>query len=232
MTDEAIILAGGFGTRLASVVDVPKPMAPIQDVPFLEYILNYLSSYGVTQIHLAVGYKHEVISNHFGDNFNGCQLYYVVEDTPLGTGGAIYQAMKKVQSEDVFIINGDTFFDVNLKDMYEHFVATSAQVTLALKPLENFDRYGVVATNSDDKILEFKEKTFCEQGSINGGVYLIKSNVFNGLDFPEQFSLEQDYFDKYCAQSEFYGFQSDTYFIDIGIPEDYARAQKELPSLF
>lgn len=231
MTSEAIILAGGFGTRLASVVDVPKPMAPINDVPFLVYILNYLAKHNITKIHLAVGYKHQVIIDYFGDEYNGLKLNYVIEDTPLGTGGAVKQALEKVSSDEIFIINGDTFFDVDLAKMYEHFVTSKAKVSLALKPMEKFDRYGVVEIDAKTRIQAFKEKKFCEQGAINGGIYLLKTNIFKGLSLPQQFSLEQDYFDKYCAKSDFYGFISDSYFIDIGIPSDYAKAQIELTNL-
>ena len=232
MTNEAIILAGGFGTRLASVVDVPKPMAPINDIPFLEYILNYLAKHNIVEVYLAVGYKHHVIIDYFGDEYNNLKLNYVIEDTPLGTGGAVKQALEKVSSKEVFIINGDTFFDVNLEKMYKHFITCNAEVSLALKPMQKFDRYGVVEIDAKTKIKAFKEKKFCEQGAINGGIYLLKSDIFNELSFLQQFSLEQDYFDKYCAESNFYGFISDTYFIDIGIPEDYAKAQNELPNLF
>jgi D-glycero-alpha-D-manno-heptose 1-phosphate guanylyltransferase len=231
MTNEAIILAGGFGTRLASVVDVPKPMAPIHDIPFLQYILNYLSKYNITKIHLAVGYKHQVILDYFGSNYKGCELNYIVEDTPLGTGGAVKKALSEVTSDQVFIINGDTFFDVDLKKMNAHFNATKAVVSLALKPMQNFDRYGVVVTDDSDRIMAFQEKKYCKEGAINGGIYLLNTDVFEGIEFPEQFSLEQDYFDKYCKESNFVGFKSDTYFIDIGIPTDYAKAQEELPSL-
>lgn len=231
MTNEAIILAGGFGTRLARVVDVPKPMAPINDIPFLEYILNYLEKHQVTKIHLAVGYKYQVIVDYFGKQYKNCELNYVVEDTPLGTGGAIKKALTEVESDKVFIINGDTFFDVDLSKMDAEFSANNVTVSLALKPMKNFDRYGVVEVDATNKILAFKEKQHCESGAINGGIYLLKTNIFDGLDFPEQFSLEQDYFDVYCSQTNFYGFISDTYFIDIGIPTDYAKAQEELPSL-
>ncbi len=232
MTNEAIILAGGFGTRLASVIDVPKPMAPINDIPFLEYILNYLAKHQVTIIHLAVGYKYQVIVDYFGNKYKNLTLNYVVEDSPLGTGGAVKKALDKVNSNTVFIINGDTFFDVDLAQMEKQFTLNNATVALALKPMQNFDRYGVVEVNSSNKIVAFKEKKHCESGAINGGIYLLKTNIFEGLDFPAQFSLEQDYFDKYCLETNFLGFISDTYFIDIGIPTDYAKAQLELPCLF
>lgn len=229
MTNEAIILAGGFGTRLTSVIDIPKPMAPINNIPFLEYILNYLASFKITKIHLAVGYKHEVIVNHFGNQFKACELNYIIEDSPLGTGGAIKKTLKNVSSKEVFIINGDTFFDVNLTLMAKQHEINNPEVTLALKKLTNFDRYGAVQFNKDFKINNFSEKQFCEEGEINGGVYLLKTNLFDGLNYTDQFSMEQDYFEKYCSEKQFEGFISDGYFIDIGIPEDYEKAQKDLP---
>ena len=166
MTNEAIILAGGFGTRLASVVDVPKPMAPINDIPFLEYLLNYLSKYNITKVHLALGYKHEVISTYFGATFKAIKLNYVIEDTPLGTGGAIKKALIHVESEAVFIINGDTFFDVDLLEMGHYFDQKEASVMLALKPMQNFDRYGVVELNEEDGIWLLRRKNFVRKAQL------------------------------------------------------------------
>ncbi len=228
MISEAIILAGGFGTRLTSVKDVPKSMAPINDVPFLQILLDDLLVKGITTFYLAVGHQHEVIVDYFGTNYMGCKIHYIIEDEPLGTGGAIKQALTELNSENVFILNGDTFFDVDLEAMYQLHTNKNANVTIALKPLHNFDRYGQVMMNLDGRITNFSEKQFCEQGLINGGVYLLQTNLFDGLDFPQQFSIEQDYFVSYCPEKIFYGYVSDGYFIDIGIPEDYQRAQEEL----
>ena len=128
---EAIVLAGGLGTRLKSVVsNVPKPMAPIGDKPFLEYILKYLKKNGITRAILSVGYKSEIIEEYFGNNFEGIDLVYSVEKEPLGTGGAIKKAMSKVKSNQVYIINGDTFFDINLKSLI---LEDNSKIILSLK---------------------------------------------------------------------------------------------------
>ncbi|MCO6500140.1 MAG: nucleotidyltransferase family protein [Vicingus serpentipes] len=231
MINEAIILAGGFGTRLTNVTDVPKPMAPINDIPFLEYLLNYLSSFKITTIHLAVGYKHEVIQAYFGNQFKDCQLNYVVEDTPLGTGGAIKKALAGVKSEEVLVLNGDTFFQVDFNQIEKFHHSHSADATLALKPMENFDRYGTVRLDNDGRISDFLEKKFCNKGIINGGVYLIKSKLFENMDLPKQFSIESDFFEQQYMEKQIMGYISTAYFVDIGIPADYAKAQVELPGL-
>ena len=228
MTNEAIILAGGFGTRLTTVQDVPKPMAPINEVPFLQILLDDLLMKGISKFYLAVGHQHEVIIDYFGSNYMGCKIEYVIEDAPLGTGGAIKQALEQVDSETVFVFNGDTFFDVDIELMAEQHNGCNAEVTLALKPLTQFDRYGAVEVNDKLRITQFSEKKFCEKGVINGGIYLMKTNLFEGLNYPDQFSMEQDYFEKYCSQKQLEGFIDEGYFIDIGIPEDYEKAQEEL----
>jgi D-glycero-alpha-D-manno-heptose 1-phosphate guanylyltransferase len=228
MTTEAIILAGGFGTRLTNVKDVPKPMAPINGVPFLQLLLDDLLVKGITTFHLSVGHQHEVIVDYFGNNYMGCKINYTIENKPLGTGGAIKKAIESVSSKNVFVFNGDTFFDVDLELMAEEHQTKNAAVTLALKPMQNFERYGSVECNKDLRITNFSEKQFCEEGAINGGVYLLQTNLFKGLNLPDQFSMEQDYFDNYCSEKNIYGLISEGYFIDIGIPEDYQKAQEEL----
>ena len=228
MITEAIILAGGFGTRLTNVVDVPKPMAPINGVPFLQILLDDLLVKGITTFHMAVGHQHEVIMDYFGSSYMGCKINYSIEDSPLGTGGAIKKALTNTSSEYIFIVNGDTFFDVDLEQMVAQHSDKNAQVTIALKPMNQFDRYGAVEYNEDLRITNFNEKQFCERGVINGGIYLIQTNLFEGLNMPEQFSMEQDYYEQYCSEKELFGFIDEGYFIDIGIPEDYERACNEL----
>jgi D-glycero-alpha-D-manno-heptose 1-phosphate guanylyltransferase len=232
MANEVIILAGGFGTRLTSIEDIPKAMAPIDKVPFLEYLLNYLTYFNITKVHLAVGYKHEVIKKHFGNQFKGLELNYVIESEPLGTGGAIKKALKKVKSENVIVLNGDTFFEVDFESFDQFHTSNNADITLALKPMSDFDRYGTVSYDDDFRITSFAEKKYLNEGSINGGVYLMKTNIFNGIKFPENFSIEKDFFEKYYSEKKLMGFINEGYFIDIGIPTDYTKAQLELPKLF
>lgn len=225
---EAIILAGGLGTRLKEVVsDVPKPMAKVNGHPFLYYQFNYLLKQGITKVILSTGYKHEVIENYFGDFFNGIPIEYSIEETPLGTGGAIRKALDKVHGDYVFILNGDTFFEVSLSDMLKHHISFNADVTLSLKPMKEFERYGSVITNGT-RVTGFEEKVFKEKGNINGGVYILGSATLQEFEISENFSFETDFLSQNIGSLNIQAYISDGYFIDIGIPDDYFKAQEEL----
>lgn len=228
MIKEAIILAGGLGTRLRNITKyVPKPMADINGKPFLEYILNYLRFYKIQRVILAVGYKAEIIKNYFGFKFKDISILYSEEKELLGTGGAIKQAISLTKEKDVFILNGDTFFDIDLERFYKFHKDKKSKISLALKRMENFDRYGVIEVNNNNKIVAFLEKKQRESGLINGGVYLIDRNFFLSLDLPNKFAFEKDFLEKYYSICNFYGLPFDSYFIDIGIPEDYERAKRD-----
>lgn len=216
---EAIVLAGGLGTRLRGVVsDVPKPMAPVCNKPFLKYILDELNKYGFTRVVLAVGYKKEVIMDYFGSSYKNMEILYSVEDYPLGTGGCIKKASELINDDYVFIINGDTMFKIDYNKM-----KTNKDVMIACKYLEKFDRYGKVEFEND-RIISFKEKMPNQTGYINGGIYLFKRNLFKKFDCQEKFSLEKDFFEKYIDKLYIEPFLSNDYFIDIGVPEDYYKA--------
>lgn len=229
---EAIILAGGFGKRLAHIVsDVPKPMADIEGRPFLEYLLGYLSQNKVTKVVFAVSYKREFIMNYFGNKYLNIEIHYSEEVEPLGTGGAIKKALSLCTGDNIFIINGDTYFDVNLEDMLRYHTSNNALVTIACKSLKDFDRYGTVLLDSSSgKIVSFVEKGKVTEGLINGGIYLLKREIFDKLD-SERFSFEKDFLEKSLHENKIFSYLSDGYFIDIGIPDDYFRAQRELPKL-
>ena len=183
---EAIILAGGFGTRLKSVVkDIPKPMAKINNRPFLELILQYLKKHNFKRVVLSVGYKWEIIKNYFGDNFQGIELIYNIENEPLGTGGAVKSSLDLINSDEVFILNGDTIFEIPLTEMK---LFDNSKITIAVKKMENFDRYGIVVFE-DNSVVEFKEKSFRKNGFINGGIYLIRKNIFDDFNLPKKFSF-------------------------------------------
>ena len=224
---EAIVLAGGFGTRLMHVVsDVPKPMAPVCGKPFLQYILDDLANKGVDRVVLAVGYKRESIEEHFGLTYAGMELVYYSEDKPLFTGGAIRQAMGHILGKRAFVVNGDTYFDVALDEMEHVHVCSGAVLTIAVKPMRGFDRYGTVCTDENRRVTAFLEKRFCEAGEINGGIYLLEKAEMTALE-QERFSFETEYMEVHVADRPIYAFRSEGYFIDIGVPEDYARAQKD-----
>lgn len=227
---EAIILAGGFGTRLQGVVkDLPKPMAPVNGRPFLTYILDYLIDYEYERVVLSVGYLHEKIVDYFGKKYKTLEIDYAVEAEPLGTGGGILLAMSKCTTDNVLVINGDTMFKVDLTAFEQFYQEKNSLLTIVLREVEDVSRYGSVTISKDNLIGLFAEKqvTF-GRGYINGGVYLINRRLFEKYPQSKRFSFEKDIMTKYYTQECFYAMPSDGYFIDIGIPEDYARAQREL----
>jgi D-glycero-alpha-D-manno-heptose 1-phosphate guanylyltransferase len=226
---EAIILAGGMGTRLQSVIkDVPKPMADINGKPFLWYLLVFLQKGGVTKVIFSVGYKQAFIKEYFKDSFLGMEIVYSSEDKPLGTGGAIKKALAFTTEKEVLVLNGDTFFNFSLVELYEKHNSQSSKITLGLKPMQNFDRYGSVEV-TDSVVTMFEEKKFKDHGLINAGAYLMDRDIFSMLDVTEEtFSFEKDYLEKNLSRLKPAGYLCDGYFVDIGIPEDYEKAKKEI----
>lgn len=233
---EVIILAGGLGTRLRSEVkDVPKCMAPIAGKPFLWYLLKDISKYEeIERVILSVGYLREVIFewiDQVKDEFT-FEFDYAIEDQPLGTGGGIRLALSKAKANDVIVLNGDTYFAVNLCELMKAHRLYPSSVTLALKPMQDFERYGrVIIDTVDNHIVEFKEKEYCKEGLINGGIYVINrlEPIFKGL--PNKFSFETAVFESQCKLGKLFGVVQNGYFIDIGIPEDYHKAEKELKNI-
>ena len=220
---EAIILAGGQGTRLQSVVaDVPKCMAPVAGKPFLYYLLTMLEASGFRHVILALGYKHETVETWLDSYETSLNITTIIEDTPLGTGGAVKSALSKATQADVFVFNGDSYLRLDYQALIECHIEKKALATIALKPMFRFDRYGKVEVNDDLRIVRFGEKQYCDAGFINGGVYVFNRNALE--KFPEKFSLEKDFFEPEASAGNLAGFPADGYFIDIGIPEDYLRA--------
>ena len=227
---EAIVLAGGLGTRLRSAVsNLPKCMAPIgptvisseveKSRPFLSYILDWLQDQGADHVVLSVGYLREYIINWISGQNYPFEIDFAVEETPLGTGGGIREALKYCHGKKVFVINGDTFFPVDLNAF-----SFDAPITVALKPMREFERYGAVDVSSG-VITGFREKAYCREGLINGGIYALNNLDLSG--FPEKFSFEKEVLEPLKYRTE--GIIQDCYFLDIGIPEDYGKAQTELP---
>lgn len=227
---QAILLAGGLGTRLRSVVnDRPKPMAWIGEKPFMEYVVHELSRHGITDIIFAVGYKGSMVEEYFGDGSafaapDGTKLRirYAYEEELLGTAGAIKNAGRLVTEDTFFVLNADTFYQIDygrLVRMQEK----GYEMALVLREVEDVSRYGQ-AVLSGETLIGFNEKTRePKRGTINGGVYLMSRELM--ADIPDgKVSLENEMIPKWLAEGrKLGGFVNDGYFIDIGIPEDYFR---------
>lgn len=226
---EAIILAGGLGTRLRSVVsDLPKCMAPVAGNPFLYHVIKYLRQQGVTRFIFSLGYLHQLIETYVQQYFPGIEATFSVESEPLGTGGAIQLACSNAHNENVLVVNGDTLYKADIPALFSFHLQQKANCTLALKPMQHFDRYGVVTIDGSGLISSFKEKQFYESGLINGGVYVLNRKEFLQQQLVAPFSFEKDYLEKQTGSGKLFGLKQEGYFIDIGIPEDFERAQVEL----
>ena len=284
---EVIVLAGGLGTRLRSVVhEIPKSLAPIACIgkgpkespslqeasalflaseekglrrPFLGYLLDWLVEQGVDHVVFSVGYLREQVISYVQGKDWPFSYDFAVEETPLGTGGGIRLALGLCREDKVFVVNGDTFYPVELREM-----PFDKAITLALKPMKDFDRYGAVSVQQASAGLEasknyfsgrcpknqfseavamptradamlvtaFQEKTHCAEGLINGGVYAIDQCRLDLSSLPEKFSFEKEVLEPGAAIGEIGGWVSDAYFIDIGVPEDYEKAQWAIPAWF
>lgn len=226
---EAIILAGGLGTRLREVVpDWPKPMAPVAGRPFLEIVLRALASKGFSHIVLSLGFMAEKILHHFGREFAGMSLDYVVEETPLGTGGGLRLAMTLCRQDHLFVLNGDTYLDLEATLIDDYWNARRNPIIIA-RHVPDTARYGrLLVENGMVNAFSEKENGETGPGLINAGCYVFSSNLLNEFQLYKPFSLERDFLATAVHKMPIDVIVSNGYFIDIGIPEDYKRAQTEL----
>ena len=229
---EAIVLAGGLGTRLASRLEgVPKSMAPVAGRPFLEILLAQLCGAGCARVLLSVGHLHTVIQDHFGASFRGLRVDYVIENAPLGTGGAIRLALAEAREDSVLALNGDTFLDADYADMLRFHSEERAAVTIAVVHQPDVARYGGVAVENK-RIVAFEEKRRSGPGPtpglISAGAYVLNRNLEWPPSLRERFSIEKDFFAPEIGRLAPTAYEVNGYFLDIGIPEDLDRAQTEL----
>ena len=219
------MLAGGFGTRLAHVVpDVCKPMAPVAGEPFLRRVLDQLDDAGFARVIIADGYRREQIESYFMGTYRGLEIDYSSESAPLLTGGAVKRALQTCTQTEVFVLNGDTWFDVDFSSMESSLAAhAEGACCIATKRMRTFDRYGTLGVNECGTVQSFREKQFCSEGLINGGVYLIRRTALESE--PDVFSLENDWFQNMAREGALVACETGGDFIDIGIPEDYDQAQ-------
>ena len=228
---EAIVLAGGLGTRLKNKIQgMPKPMAPVAGRPFLEILLNQLARSGYTRVILSVGHLHHVIQSHFGTAWRGIGIDYSIESAPLGTGGAIRASLAYATEENVLILNGDTYLQADYAGMMGFHIGQSAQMTIAVTRQPDVARYGGVILHQH-RIAGFEEKGRTGPGWINAGAYVLSRHIAWPPGVPEKFSFETDFLARGIGRLRLAAFKVDGFFLDIGIPEDLDRAQMELRPL-
>lgn len=228
----AVILAGGKGTRLRSVVaDRPKVLAEIHGRPFLSYLLDQVCQSQISQAVLCTGYLAEMVEDTFGRNFKNLSLKYSVETKVLGTGGALRAALSYVQTEYILVMNGDSFCNISLSKFIKWFFKQECQVGIALKEVADTKRFGSVQFSDNGKLSQFKEKSnSVGPGWINAGIYLLRTNLLKTIPANVEVSLEKDVFPLWL-QSGIQGYQSGEQFLDIGTPESYAEASRFFASL-
>lgn len=237
-----MILAGGLGKRLRSAYAAgPKALAPVRARPFLDYLLHWLRSEGVLEVILCVGYKRSSIQKHVGSGRKwGLRVRYSSERKLLGTAGAVKRAGAMLVGNRAFVINGDTFLDVNLREMSAFHRDRKAWATLAVATVADARRFGTLRLASSGRIVSFKEKNAsetdeaaaCSRSLINGGVYLFEKKLLDRIPARRQVSLENEIFPFLFKKKRLFGFVTDGFFLDIGVPDDFRRAQSELPKRF
>ncbi|MCM8530828.1 MAG: nucleotidyltransferase family protein [Lentisphaeraceae bacterium] len=221
---EAIILCGGLGTRLQTIIkDQPKPMANIGGKPFLSWIIERLIAQGIQHIILSTGFKSNIIEKALSLWENQVKISISKEDHALGTGGAIKLALPLLKTHTFLALNGDSFTPFSIKSLSELHFTQNSDTTLWLCQVEDASRYGTVSVNKQGRILNFLEKQEISQtASINAGIYILTKQVFQPFK-DEIFSLEKDLFPT-LIKKKFYGIETTTPFIDIGTPESYSKA--------
>lgn len=227
---EAVVLAGGLGTRLRSVVsEVPKAMAPIAGQPFLAYLLRFLETQGIRRVVLAVGYRHEMIRAAFGFRYQGLELVYSVEEEPLGTGGGLLRALPHVEGTSAFVLNGDTFLRLDYRAMARALDdSPDAPLMVGLRRVADTGRYGA-ARVVQGRIEGFTARGTNGPGLINAGCYLVARDIFERYPMGSKFSWEADFLEARIAELRPIAFECDAPFIDIGIPEAFEEAQTLIP---
>ena len=227
---QAVLLAGGFGTRLGDISkDCPKPVLPVSGKPFLVYLIENLKRFGIREFVVCVGHLSDRVEQTLGDGSSlGVRISYSVEQEPLGTGGCLKNALPLLDSQ-FLVLNGDTLFDFNFSDFISKQEKLGPDgIHMALREVEDVSRYGAIVLDGT-RVTSFQDKTQRGPGWINGGVYLMKKSAVS--EFPDQrFSLENDYFPAKAAKGQLHGTKYPGFFIDIGVPESYKSSQKTIPA--
>jgi mannose-1-phosphate guanylyltransferase len=239
---KAVILVGGEGTRLRPLTyNTTKAMVPVLNKPFLEHLLSYIERHGVTDIILALSYLPHHIQGHFGDGTRlGVSLTYLIEEEPLGTGGAVKNA-ENMLDKSFFVINGDILTDIDLTAMIEFHRQRQAVATIATTPVDDPTAYGLIETDADGRITRFLEKPSWEEvttNMVNAGIYILEPDILAKIPPGKKVSIERETFQQLLAQGKLmYAYPASAYWLDMGTPKKYLRLNHDLllgkaPSLF
>jgi NDP-sugar pyrophosphorylase family protein len=222
----AAILAGGLGTRLRPVwADRPKVLAPVGGRPFITYLLDHLADAGIREVWLLTGVGAEHVTRALGASYGSLRLHYSVETKPLGTGGAVRRALPQIDAKRLFVLNGDSYSDVDGSLLATHHVGRNAGATLALVNATETARFGRVILDAEGWVQHFEEKKATNRaGLINAGIYLFERGVVEEISQDIASSLEHDWFPRWARQRRLSGFLASGELLDIGTPESYAQA--------
>jgi NDP-sugar pyrophosphorylase family protein len=222
-----VILAGGLGTRLQPVIsEYPKVMVPVLGRPYLTFLLDQLGAVGIHRIVLCTGFKADIVKKLIGDKYQNANILYSEESEPLGTGGAIRLAQKKISSDMFVVMNGDSYVNADLIRFFNWYNSAGHTAAIFLTKVGNIERYGHIITSSNGEIQQFIEKgSRSGPGWINAGVYLLNKKLFKSMPETVSFSLENDFFPSLIGNG-LQGYKDDTEFIDIGTPKSFFQAEK------
>lgn len=227
---DVVILCGGKGERLSGVVkDRPKPMADIAGKPFLDILIKHLNDCGFRRFILCAGYMGKIIKDYYAEKSGPFEITTILEDNPLGTGGAVKNAEPAVKSSPFLVANGDSFCAVDYRDLVKFHYEKKALYTVAVVKIKGiYDDGGLVSLDNRSRVSGFNEKTKSRgTGYVNAGVYLLDKTIFNAIKSGEKVSLEYDIFPA-LTRERFYGYAVEGKFTDIGTPGRYAQAQESL----
>jgi mannose-1-phosphate guanylyltransferase/phosphomannomutase len=231
---KAIIIAGGLGTRLRPLTyNIPKPIVPLANKPFVFHQIELLKKFGITEIILNLHYLSDNIRNIFDDGKRlGVKVYYSIEEHPLGTAGAVKNAEKYFDGGTMLVFNGDILTDMNLERALKFHEEKKAKVTIALTTVEDPTLYGLVVTDKSGRVTEFREKPSWEHvtvNTINAGVYIVDPGIFKLVPKGKEFSFERQLYPMLLERGEkIYGYVTDAYWMDIGSPEKYLKAHRDI----
>jgi len=229
---DSAILTGGLGTRLRPVVpDRPKPLAEVKDRPFVVHLLGQLGKFSIPQTVLCTGYRGEMVESCLGKSYRNLTLTYSHEPVALGTAGALRLALPLFNTQQVLVLNGDSYCEIDLAQLISSHMEGKALITIAVTAVADTGRYGTVLLDDRGHIVSFREKgEKTGAGLINAGIYVLDRSIIRNIPERKQLSLERDIFPQYIGHS-IRGFLTEGFFIDIGNPRDYERAQELMPAI-